>query len=59
MRVRPGAGAAGQCGLAVAAAAVLVAGVARPGWRRGAAVTAWGVIALEAGWFLLTRMLAS
>jgi hypothetical protein len=51
------AGAIGQCGLAAAAAAVLVAGAARPGWRHGATMTAWALIALEAGWFLLTRLL--
>jgi hypothetical protein len=51
------AGAIGQCGLAVAAAAVLIAGVTHPGWHRGAAVTAYAIIALEIGWFLLTRML--
>jgi len=53
------AGAIGQCGLAVAAAAVLIAGAAHPGWRRGAAASAWALIALTAGWFLLTRTLAS
>ena len=50
------AGAIGQLGLAVAAAAVLVAGAAHPSWRCGAAMTAWAIIALEVGWFLLTRM---
>ena len=53
------AGAIGQCGVAAAAAAVLVAGAARPGRRRGATVTAWVMIALAVGWFLLTRTLAS
>lgn len=53
------AGAMGQLGLAVAAVAVLVAGAARPSRRRSAAVTAGTIIALEAGWFLLTRMLAA
>ena len=53
------AGALGQLGLAVTAAAVLGAGAARPRWRRRAAVMAGAVIALEAGWFLLTRMLAT
>lgn len=53
------AGAIGQLGLAAAAAAVLVAGAARPSWRRRAAVMAGAIIALEAGWFLLTRMLAT
>jgi hypothetical protein len=52
-------GAFGQCGLAVAAVVVLVAGVTHPGWRHDAALTAWGVIALEIGWFLLTRMLVN
>ena len=51
------AGAIGQFGLAIAAAAVLIAGAARPGWRRGAAMTACAIIVLEVGWFLLTRML--
>ncbi len=53
------AGAIGQLGLAAAAVAVLVAGAARPGSRRRAAVIAGAIIALEAGWFLLTRMLAT
>jgi hypothetical protein len=56
------AGAIGQFGLAVAAVAavaVLVAGAARPSRRRGAAVMAGTIIALEVGWFLLTRMLAA
>jgi hypothetical protein len=53
------AGAIGQFGLAVAAVAVLVAGAARPSRRRGAAVMAGAIIALEVGWFLLTRMLAA
>jgi len=51
------AGAIGQFGLAIAAAAVLIAGVPRPSWHRGAAITACAIIALEVGWFLLTRML--
>jgi len=50
------AGAIGQFGLAVA---VLAAGAARPSRRRGAAVVAGVIIALEVGWFLLTRMLAA
>ena len=33
------AGAIGQSGLAVVAAAALIAGVAHPGWHRGAAIT--------------------
>jgi hypothetical protein len=53
------AGAIGQLGLAAAAVAVLVAGAAHPSWRRRAAVMAGAIIALEAGWFLLTRMLAT
>jgi hypothetical protein len=53
------AGAIGQLGLALAAAAVLVAAAARPRWRRRAAAMAGAIIALEAGWFLLTRMLAT
>ena len=51
------AGAIGQCGLAVAVAAVLVTAGVHPRWRRAAAVSAWVLIALEAGWFLLTRLL--
>ena len=51
------AGAIGQFGLAIAAVAVLIAGAARPSWHRGAAITAYAIIALEIGWFLLTRML--
>jgi len=53
------AGAIGQLGLAAAAVAVLVPGAAHPSWRRRAAVMAGAIIALEAGWFLLTRMLAA
>ena len=53
------AGAIGQLALAAAAVAVLVAGAARPSWRRRAAMLAGAIIALEAGWFLLTRMLAA
>jgi hypothetical protein len=53
------AGAIGQLGLAIAAVAVLVAGTARPRGRRHAAGLAAAIIALEAGWFLLTRMLAA
>jgi hypothetical protein len=51
------AGAIGQFGLAIVAAAVLIAGAPRPSWHRGAAITAYAIIALEIGWFLLTRML--
>jgi len=51
------AGAIGQFGLAIVAAAVLIAGAAHPSWHRGAAITAYAIIALEIGWFLLTRML--
>jgi hypothetical protein len=47
----------GQCGLALAAAAVLIASAARPSWHRGATITAYAIITLEIGWFLLTRML--
>ena len=53
------AGAIGQLGLAAAAVVVLVAGAARPSWRRRAAVMAGAIIALEVGWFLLSRMLAT
>jgi hypothetical protein len=51
------AGAIGQFGLVIVAAAVLIAGTAHPSWRRGAAISAYAIIALEIGWFLLTRML--
>ena len=51
------AGAAGQGVLAAAAICVLVAGVRRPGWRRGT-VLAEVLIALVAfGWFFLTTWL--
>src|SRR5580704_9271693 len=53
------AGALGQLGLAAVAVAVLVTGAARPRWRVSAAVMAGAIIAVEAGWFLLTRMLAA
>ena len=53
------AGAIGQLGLAAAAVAVLVAGTARPSWRRRGAMLAGAIIALEAGWFLLTLMLVT
>ena len=50
-------GAAGQGVLAAAAICVLVAGVRRPGWRRGT-VLAEVLIALVAfGWFFLTTWL--
>ena len=51
------AGAIGQFGLVIVAAAVLITGTGHPTWRRGAALTAYGIITLEIGWFLLTRML--
>jgi hypothetical protein len=51
------AGAIGQLGLAIVAVAVLVAGAAHPSWHRRAAITAYAMIALEIGWFVLTRML--
>lgn len=53
------AGAIGQAGLAIAAAAVLIAGVVHPSRRGGAAIAAGAIIALETGWFLLTRTLAA
>ena len=53
------AGTIGQLGLAGTAVAVLAAGAARPSWRHRAVVMAAAIIALEAGWFLLTRMLAA
>jgi hypothetical protein len=53
-----GAGASGQRVLAIAAGIVLCVGVTYPRWRRGAAVTAWGIIALEVGWFVLTDVLS-
>ncbi len=51
------AGASGQFGLAVVAAAVLIAGTAHSSWRRGAAMTGYAIITVEIGWFLLTRLL--
>ena len=45
----------GQAGLAVVAAAVLIAGATHASWHRGATITAYSIIALEIGWFLLTR----
>jgi hypothetical protein len=35
----------------------LTAGATHPSWHRGAAITAYAIITLEIGWFLLTRML--
>lgn len=49
------AGAAGQGVLALAAVAVLFAGGTHPHWRLGAALAGGGLIAVEIGWFLLTR----
>jgi hypothetical protein len=49
------AGAIGQGVLALVAATVLAAGATHPHWRPGTALTGWGLIALETGWFLLTR----
>jgi len=53
------AGGIGQLGLAAAAVAVLITGAAQPSRRRRAAVMAGAIIALQAGWFLATRMLAA
>jgi hypothetical protein len=51
-------GAIGQFGLAIAAVAVLIAGAVHPSQHRAAAIAACAIIALETGWFLLTRTLA-
>ncbi len=51
------AGAFGESVLALAAMAVLVAGATRPSWHRRAAIAAYAIIALEIGWFVLTRTL--
>jgi hypothetical protein len=51
------AGAIGQFGLVIAAVGVLIAGATHPTWHRGAATTAYAIIALEIGWFLVTRTL--
>ena len=53
-----GAGAAGQGVLAAGTAAALVTGLRRPRWRRGAAVSAWVIVAAEVGWFEVTAQLA-
>jgi hypothetical protein len=50
-------GAIGQSVLAIVAGAVLVAGATHPSWHRRAAIAAYAIIALEIGWFVLTRML--
>lgn len=52
-------GAIGQGVLVVAAAALLIVGLTHPRWRQGAALAGWGLIVLEAGWFLLTRVAAN
>jgi hypothetical protein len=54
-----GVGAIGQCGLAGVTVVVLVTGVKRPRWRRTGAATAWMIIPVGAGLFLLTGRLAS
>ena len=54
-----GVGAAGQGVLAAGTVGVLVAGVTRPRWRRRAVITAWTVIPVAFGWFVLTGQLSS
>lgn len=51
------AGAAGQVVLAAAAICVLVAGVRRPGWRRGTALVEVLIVLAAAAWFFLTAWL--
>jgi hypothetical protein len=51
------AGAAGQAVLAAAAICVLVAGVRRPGWRRGTALVEVLIVLVAFGWFFLTAWL--
>ena len=51
------AGAAGQGVLAAAAICVLVAGVRRPGWRRGAVLAEVLIVLVAFGWFFLTAWL--
>jgi hypothetical protein len=54
-----GAGAGGQAVLFAAALAVLVVGMTRPRWRQAAVITAWAIIPVAFGWFVLTGRLAS
>jgi hypothetical protein len=49
----------GHCALAAASVAVLTLGVARPPWRRAAAIAAWMIIPAALAWFLLAGRLAS
>ena len=51
------AGAAGQGVLAAAAICVLVAGVRRPGWRRGTVLAELLIVLVAFGWFFLTTWL--
>jgi hypothetical protein len=53
-----GVGAAGEGVLAVGMVGVLAAGVTRPRWRRRAVITAWTMITLAFGWFVLTGQLS-
>ena len=50
-------GAAGQGVLAAAAIGVLVAGVRRPGWRRGTVLAEVLIVVAGFGWFFLTAWL--
>ena len=50
-------GAAGQGVLAAAAIGVLVAGVRRPGWRRGTVLAEVLIVLAAFGWFFLTAWL--
>jgi hypothetical protein len=52
-------GVVGHCILAAASVVVLGAGVRRPSWRRGAAITEWMIVPVGFAWFLLTGRLAS
>ena len=52
-------GANGQFALGLAGVVVLIAGATHPLLRHGAALTAWGIIALEICWFLLTAWLSN
>lgn len=53
------AGVIGHCVLAGISALVLVAGLRFPSRRRAAAITAWIIIPVGFGWFVLTGRLAS
>jgi hypothetical protein len=50
-------GVIGQCVMAVASVAVLVAGLRQARWRRAAVIAAWAIIPVGFGWFVLTGRL--